>query len=251
MDLHKFHHDTSYRGEALYIWLDVLLYRLPGFAVLVIAKHAGGFGGDRKQVAAALRLLEVEVNTHLELKGNERYTGKVAGHRTEESRERAMQVVASLTVYGVMEASGCRSEDLRRLRNAIRTLAEDGRQDADGKRLFPHIGETVPVSWARVWAMTAALHKGTEPAAAAQSYGDPVVPVDDCEAQLRYQGGRTRDMVVRGKKSQPRGRTRREQEGFTLRHRGGVEGFEVVSLVWQDGNNNQEATVRRARSHGE
>ncbi|CAM9988209.1 unnamed protein product, partial [Sphacelaria rigidula] len=61
VDLLKFHNDISHRGEALYTWLDVLLCRVPGCAVLVVATHADSFDGDDIQVAAALSFLEEEV----------------------------------------------------------------------------------------------------------------------------------------------------------------------------------------------
>ncbi|CAM9479336.1 unnamed protein product, partial [Sphacelaria rigidula] len=35
--------------------------------------------------------------------------------------------------------------------------------------LFPSVGQTIPVSWARVWAVMDALHKGANPFIAAQS----------------------------------------------------------------------------------
>ncbi|CAM9783520.1 unnamed protein product, partial [Sphacelaria rigidula] len=40
VDLLRFQKDISHRGEAVYTWLDVLLCRLPGCAVLVVATHA-------------------------------------------------------------------------------------------------------------------------------------------------------------------------------------------------------------------
>ncbi|CAM9517623.1 unnamed protein product, partial [Sphacelaria rigidula] len=42
--------------------------------------------------------------------------------------------------------------------------------------LFPNVGQKVPKSWRRVWAMAAALHEGGKPARAVRSYGEPVVP---------------------------------------------------------------------------
>ncbi|CAM9140785.1 unnamed protein product, partial [Sphacelaria rigidula] len=50
-------------------------------------------------------------------------------------------------------------------------------RNEDDERLFPNVGQTIPVSWRRVWAMVAALHEGGDPAEAVQSYGKPVKPV--------------------------------------------------------------------------
>ncbi|CAM9300333.1 unnamed protein product [Sphacelaria rigidula] len=178
VDLLKFQNDISHRGEAVYTWLDVLLCRLPGCAVLVVATHADGFSGDNAQVEAALSFLEEEVRTHLELKRKELRTEKPPRLTIEQRPDSTVQTAPSLTVCGVVEASGCSKEGLDRLRDEICRLAGEGGLDEDGQRLFPNVGQKIPVSWRRVWAFAAALHEGGEPAVAVQSYGEPVKPVD-------------------------------------------------------------------------
>lgn len=178
VDLLKFHNDISHRGEALYTWLDVLLCRVPGCAVLVVATHADSFDGDDVQVAAALSFLEEEVYGHLKLKRDEWGTDTAPELTIEQHTDRKPQAVPSLTVCGVVEASGYSMEGLHHLRDEICRLAGEDGLDEDGKRLFPNVGEKVPVLWRRVWAMAMALREGGEPAVAAQSYDEPVVPID-------------------------------------------------------------------------
>ncbi|CAM9652042.1 unnamed protein product, partial [Sphacelaria rigidula] len=49
VDLDKYFRKLSCRGDAVYIWLDALLCRLPGCAVLVVATHTDRFGKNRGQ----------------------------------------------------------------------------------------------------------------------------------------------------------------------------------------------------------
>ncbi|CAM9794483.1 unnamed protein product, partial [Sphacelaria rigidula] len=166
VDLLKFQKDISHRGEAVYTWLDALLCRVPGSAVLVVATHADGFSGDGANVSTALEVLKEAVNKHLELKREEWGTEKAPGPTTEQRPDHPAGTAPSLTVCGYVEASGYRKEDLDRLRNEICRLAEI---DEDGKRLFPNVGQKIPTSWRRVWAMAAALFEGGEPAEAVLS----------------------------------------------------------------------------------
>lgn len=68
VDLHKFDRDPLSRGNAVYIWLDSLLCRIPGSAVLVVATHADAFGDDHERSAAALEDLEAAITEHLKTK---------------------------------------------------------------------------------------------------------------------------------------------------------------------------------------
>lgn len=72
VDLHKFDRDPLSRGNAVYIWLDSLLCRVPGSAVLVVATHLDVFGDDHKRSAAALEDLEAAIVKHLNTKGEVR-----------------------------------------------------------------------------------------------------------------------------------------------------------------------------------
>ncbi|CAM9209821.1 unnamed protein product [Sphacelaria rigidula] len=97
--------------------------------------------------------------------------------RANQERGRPARAAPSVTICGVVEASGCVSHDLCRIRDEICRLAGEGGTDSNGRRLFPNVGQTVPVSWVRVWAMTEALLLGGEPLTAARSIGQPVVPI--------------------------------------------------------------------------
>lgn len=68
VDLHKFDRDPLSRGNAVYVWLDSLLCRVPGSAVLVVATHVDAFGDDDKRVTVALEDLEAAITKHLETK---------------------------------------------------------------------------------------------------------------------------------------------------------------------------------------
>lgn len=68
VDLHKFDQDPLSRGDAIYIWLDSLLCRVPTSVVLVVATHTDAFGDDREREAAALGDLETAIKEHMEAK---------------------------------------------------------------------------------------------------------------------------------------------------------------------------------------
>lgn len=72
VDLHMFDRDPLSRGNAVYLWLDSLLCRVPGSAVLVVATHSDAFGDDDERCAAALEDLEAAIMEHLKTKGEVR-----------------------------------------------------------------------------------------------------------------------------------------------------------------------------------
>lgn len=184
VDLYKFHRDPSRRGDAVYIWLDALLCRVPGCAVLIVATHADDFGDDRDGVAAALAELRVVVEEHLDTKRAEWEAENVAMQRNAQDQGLSGDWTASapsLILCGIIEASGCRSQDLIALQVEVSRLASEEGISPDGTRLFPNIGQPIPVLWARVWAATDALHEGADPIAAAALTGKPRVSVDGHE----------------------------------------------------------------------
>ncbi|CAM9404556.1 unnamed protein product, partial [Sphacelaria rigidula] len=72
VDLYKFSRsDRRERGDTLFIWLDALLCRVPGCAVLVVATHSDCFGENWRQIAAALKDLQDDITNHLECKRRE------------------------------------------------------------------------------------------------------------------------------------------------------------------------------------
>lgn len=73
MDLHKFDRDPLSRGDAVYIWLDSLLCRVPESAVLVVGTHVDAFGDDHERSAeAVLKNLKAAITEHLERKSEVR-----------------------------------------------------------------------------------------------------------------------------------------------------------------------------------
>lgn len=99
VDLQKFHGDHSCWGNAVYIWLDALLCRVPGCAVLVVATHTDEVKGDRGQVTAALRDLEAAINKHMEDKRLEwEHAVKTMGRN--EIHGRTAEETPSLTFCG-------------------------------------------------------------------------------------------------------------------------------------------------------
>lgn len=129
-------------------------------------------------VAVALRGLQADISDHLRGKSEEWARAAAATRRTEGGHGHTARAVPSLTICGVVAASGRDPDDLHRVRDEICRLAGEDGTDSDGRRLFPSVGQTVPVSWARVGAVVEALHEGGEPSAAARSVDNPVVPVE-------------------------------------------------------------------------
>lgn len=176
VDLHKFHHDRSFRGEAVYVWLDILLCRVPGCALLVIATHADKFNGGEEQVEGARSDLEAGINRHLVEKRQE-------WERAVESMHHGIDVLAvpSLTLCGVIRASGKSSVDLICLRRKTCDVVGTAK-DAQGRRLFPNVRQAISVSWARALAMMDALRVGADPAVAAQSIFSPLDSIEGRES---------------------------------------------------------------------
>ncbi|CAM9744681.1 unnamed protein product [Sphacelaria rigidula] len=181
VDLDKFYRDPSCRGDIVYIWLDALLCRLPGCAVLVVATHTDRFSEDRGLVAAALRDLESDIEDHLERKRQEWELAAAIIRRAKQERGRPTQTSPSVTICDIVEASGLVANGLYRIRDEICRLAGKSGTDLDGRRLFPNVGQTVPVSWKRVWSVAEAMHVGGEPLTAATSIGQPVVSIEPRE----------------------------------------------------------------------
>lgn len=181
VDLYKFHRESSCRGDALHIWLDVLLSRVPGCVLLVVATHGDCFNENRGEVETALSHLQAAISEYMEDKRKEWDRMAATMEATENNLDRSAQAAPSLRICGVVEASGCSADDLSRLRDRLCSLAWEGGQAVDGERLFPYIGQIVPVSWARVWVVMEALLEVADPFVAAQSIGQPVVPVEGFE----------------------------------------------------------------------
>ncbi|CAM9706916.1 unnamed protein product, partial [Sphacelaria rigidula] len=186
VDLYKFCRDSCW-GDAIYIWLDALLCRVPDCAVLVVASHCDRFGDNRGEVDAALHHLRDAIDEYMKDKRLE-WDCAAATVQTNPNNNlnHSSPTAPSLRICGVVEASGCSTDDLSRLRDKICSLAERG-QAAGGKRLFPSVGQTIPKSWARVWAVMEALLEGADPFVAAQMIGRPVV---------HAQGFETREFVT-------------------------------------------------------
>lgn len=68
VDLSKFDRDPLERGDAVYIWLDSLLCRVPESVVLVVGTHVDAFRDDHERSAAALENLKAAITEHLETK---------------------------------------------------------------------------------------------------------------------------------------------------------------------------------------
>lgn len=178
VDLYKFSRYgddvSSWRGDSLYIWLDALLCRVPGCAVLVIATHADEFpqNEQREQVQVALSRLRNAIRDHLETKRVEWEADQlvmlqkqmgIGGPHDKSSRKACVNSSApQLEVCGVIEASGCSSKDILMVRHEICRLAGNEGVGSNGVRLFPNVGQSVPVSWARAWAVMDALRLGAD-----------------------------------------------------------------------------------------
>lgn len=72
VDLYKFHHDSLSRGDAVYLWLDSLLRRVPDSPVLVVATHTDAFGEDNRQRSEAFLDLKSAIREHLNTRGQVR-----------------------------------------------------------------------------------------------------------------------------------------------------------------------------------
>ncbi|CAM9785079.1 unnamed protein product [Choristocarpus tenellus] len=72
VDLYKFSHGKSDRGNLFYSWLDVLLYRywLPGCSVLVVGTHIDLIAGD-DEVKDAVHELHDLIDKYLKTKHDE------------------------------------------------------------------------------------------------------------------------------------------------------------------------------------
>lgn len=154
---------------------------MPGCAVLIVATHADDFGGDQDGVAAALAELGTVVEEHLEMKRFEWEAENKAIQRNPRNQGFSVDRIGStpsLTLCGIIEASGCRSPDLISLRLNIAELGSEKGKRRDGTRLFPNIGQPIPVSWARVWAAVGALYEGADPVVAAALTGKSRVAID-------------------------------------------------------------------------
>lgn len=168
MDLYKLSRDLSCRGDAVNIWLDALLCRVPGCAVLIVATHGDQFGDNPGKVDAALSDLQNVIEKHMKDKRDE--LDRVADVM------QTGQAAPSIRICDVVVASGHSTDDLSELRKKIYSLARS--KTDDDTRLFRSVGTDVPVSWARVWLVMEALHKGADPFIAGGSIDQPVVPIE-------------------------------------------------------------------------
>ncbi|CAM9165329.1 unnamed protein product [Ectocarpus sp. 6 AP-2014] len=186
VDLHKFDLDVLSRGGGVYIWLDSLLCRVPGSAVLVVATHADAFGDDHERSAGALEALQAAVTEHLETKRQDWLAAKRLEERelmsqarpastgrdfmAESPADRSKPAPPSLYLCGFISVSG-RSLD------GLSTVGEKIWEVANEPAVFPSVRKIVPGIWRRVWAVMDALHVGADPDSAVRLEG-PVVTIE-------------------------------------------------------------------------
>lgn len=183
VDLYKFAQDSSCHGDVLYVWLDVLMCRVPACKVLLVASHADKFGGDKERISAARSALEGAIAAHVETKRKEwKYAMDIIQAERQEDHgpllredEQEAAIPPTLSMCGILLTSCHNSaDDLFSVRDKICELASIEGRDSDGTRLFPSVGQIIPRSWARAWATMDALHVGADPIEAASLRGPPL-----------------------------------------------------------------------------
>ncbi|CAM9716580.1 unnamed protein product [Ectocarpus fasciculatus] len=186
VDLHKFDRDFLSRGGGVYIWLDSLLCRVPGSAILVVATHADAFGDDHERSAGALEVLKAMITEHLETKRQDWLAAKRQEERelmsssrpastgrnfmAESRADRSKPAPPSLHLCGFISVSGRSLDDLLTLGEVIWEVANE-------PAVFPSVRKIVPGIWRRVWAVMDALHVGADPDSAVRLEG-PVVAIE-------------------------------------------------------------------------
>ncbi|CAM9634178.1 unnamed protein product, partial [Laminaria digitata] len=187
VDLHKFDRDPLSRGNAVYSWLDSLLCRVPGSAVLVVATHADAFGDDHERSAAALEDLGAAITGHLETKKEEWLAAQRQIKRERRSPTRPVSTEGgdfkagplmghskstplSLRLCRFISVSGRSLDGITTLGNKIWEVSNDA-------ALFPDVRQIVPNMWRRMWAVMDALRVGADPVSAVRLEG-PAVAIE-------------------------------------------------------------------------
>lgn len=174
VDLARFIDDHSSRSNAVHIWLDTLLSRTPGAVVQIIATHTDKLG-EEHDVETAVNELRRAVHAHLTAKCAEHERGWKSGGRTGK-----MPAAPTLRVVYKIHAISCTTgANWPELGRAIGDLAAQGTSEnlspcasdkalGEKDRLFPFVGQKLPITWARAAAVMDALREGNDPAIAAQ-----------------------------------------------------------------------------------
>lgn len=163
VNLRRFSEEPSVRNELVDMWLDVLQCRVPGSHVLVIATQIDRFTDDYEEELAHLKR---KVKAWVRKKHSE-----LESVRINEGDSASCTRPSSLVIHGVETVSSTNKESLLNLRSNIAGLVYSV------KNAFPSVGEKLPVSWARVFAMLEAKRSGNDVTRACrlktrQSHGD-------------------------------------------------------------------------------
>ncbi|CAN0134740.1 unnamed protein product [Ectocarpus sp. 4 AP-2014] len=178
VDLARFLSDPSSRSDATHIWLDTLLSQIPGAVVQIVATHVEGLSEQDK--ANGVKLLRQAVADHLVAKEAEykRDWAKRGG-----KREMPPPPMLKI-IYKIHPVSCKEGEDWTDVGKEIANVAADGttlklrapptagtsspESGQKESKLFPSMGQKVPLIWARATGAMDALRDGMDPAAAAQ-----------------------------------------------------------------------------------
>ncbi|CAM9960831.1 unnamed protein product [Ectocarpus sp. 4 AP-2014] len=187
VDLHKFDRDPLSRGNAVHVWLDSLLCRVPDSVVLVVGTHVDAFGDDLERLAVALQNLKAAIKEHLETKRKEweRVRKQIERRRSSHAQpvstrgdfvsrsslDYSKPDPPSLRLCGFAAVSGRSMDDITTLGKTIWEVAND-------TTMFPDVRQVVPNVWRRVWAVMDALHVGADPGSAVRLEGVQV-PTED------------------------------------------------------------------------
>lgn len=169
VDLARFVNDPSSRSDAVHIWLDTLLCRTPGAVVQVVATHVDHLTGNHEEAVQQLRQV---VSNHLQAKSHEQ---TLAWKKSGLARN---NVLPTLKIVQEIIAVSCKEgRNWLEVGRALAKLAVDGTIESlssptevaiegvrgpEGK-LFPSVGQKVPVIWVRACAVMNALRDGFDP----------------------------------------------------------------------------------------
>lgn len=145
VDLKRFSETPgAHRGDLVDVWLDALQRKVPGSSVLVVATQIDRLAGDH---GAVLRALEEAVKARI--------------HSQREQFQRAFRNSSTnvtmpryLIVHGVEAVSAAHTKSLLALREKLADLV------MSKPKLFPSVGQVLPVSWARLFAVLNAKRSG-------------------------------------------------------------------------------------------
>lgn len=172
IDLHKFSREIHSRDEMVDSWLDALLCGVPGSIILVVPTHTDLIGGDAK-IAEALSGVMSYVDGYLKARQEYDKLADATRKRLRRAARKTKRAAApgetksnelpNLILCGMVPTCCSSSLDLEVLRKKLVGLAVDHEDDSpDSRRLFQHVGQTLPKVRVRASVVMDALAHGTD-----------------------------------------------------------------------------------------